>query len=449
MPDVTQAERPVAIIGAGFTGLAAAYELTRAGRSVVVFDGDTQPGGLAGSFDLAGTQLEKFYHHWFTNDEAVMTLIRDLGCEDHILLRPTRTGLYYANHFFKLSTPTDLLKFSALSFPDRIRLGLLALRARRVKDWKELENLTAKEWLTKLGGKKVYEVVWEPLLKGKFGPYAETVSAVWFWNKLKLRGGSRAKDGAENLAYYEGGFASLAQRLAEEVQKQGGEIRLGETVTGLHIEKQKVLGVKTNQGEYPAAQVLATCHLPQFAELLEDKVAPTYLKELRGIPYLANVCLVLILNRSLSDLYWINVNDPSFPFVGIIEHTNFEPAGTYQGKRVVYLSKYLPETEALYQMSPQEVVDFSLPHIQRMFPDFEPSWIEATHVWKARYSQPVVEMHYSAKIPPFETPVENLYLASMAQIYPEDRGTNYAVREGRKAGKALAVTRPTAEAAAG
>jgi len=197
-----KASKPhVGIIGGGFCGLAAAYELGRRGMRATVLEQDTEVGGLAGSFDVGGERLEKFYHHWFTNDRHVMELIEDLGAADQVLLRPTRTGVYYANRFHKLSTPLDLLRFSALPFADRIRLGLLTLRARRVRDWRALEQRSASEWLRELGGERVYRVVWEPLLRGKFGDVADEVSAVWIWNKLKLRGGSRGKGGAEQLAY--------------------------------------------------------------------------------------------------------------------------------------------------------------------------------------------------------------------------------------------------------
>jgi protoporphyrinogen oxidase len=78
------------------------------------------------------------------------------------------------------------------------------------------------------------------------------------------------------------------------------------------------------------------------------------------------------------------------------------------------------------------VMAFSLPHLQRMFPAFSQDWVQRFHVWRARWAQPVIERDYSRLIPPSEGPLPGLYLASMAQIYPEDRGTNHAVREGRR-----------------
>ncbi|HYW32421.1 MAG TPA: NAD(P)/FAD-dependent oxidoreductase [Gemmatimonas sp.] len=422
----------VAIIGGGFGGLAAAWELVQRGVTPVVLEADDSLGGLAGSFEVNGAQLDRFYHHWFTSDTHVTDLARELGTLDHVVYRATRTGMYFANQMFRLSTPLDVLRFTPLSAVGRVRLGLLALRARAVADWKQLENVTAEQWLKELGGEEVYRVVWQPLLEGKFGPYAPDVSAVWFWNKLKLRGGSRSKGGGESLAYYRGGFAALAESLADGIRAAGGEVRTGERVRELMVDADgQVTGVITDAGVIEADATLATPALPIVAALVSPHAPAAYTESLRAIPYLANVCLVLELDRSLSDTYWLNVNDPGFPFVGVIEHTNFEPASTYAGRHIVYLSKYLPEGERLYTMSDDDLLEFSLPHLQRMFPEFDRRWIQRHHVWRARYAQPVVVKHYSEMIPAAATPLPGLYLCSMAQVYPEDRGTNYAIREGR------------------
>jgi protoporphyrinogen oxidase len=428
----------VVVIGGGFGGLSAAWELVRRGIRVTVCEADREVGGLAGSFEVGGTRLEKFYHHWFTSDNHVTELVHELGRDGEVLHRPTRTGMYFARRFYRLSTPRDLLRFTPLRLRDRVRLGLLALRARRVRDWRALEELSAEEWLTRLGGRDVFRVVWQPLLEGKFGPYAREISAVWFWNKLKLRGGSRGKAGEEVLAYYRGGFAALADALAGAIEERGGSLRLGTRVLGLDVRDGRVAGVLTSSGMLPADTVIATPALPIVADLVEPHVDADYVRRLRRIEYLANLCVVLELDRSLSETYWLNVNDPGFPFVGVIEHTNFEPAETYAGRHLVYLSKYLPEGHELYRMPDDELREFCLHHLRRMFPALERSWILAAHVWRARYSQPIVVRRYGSLIPPVETPVEGLYLSTMAQVYPEDRGTNYAIREGRKTGRLVA-----------
>jgi protoporphyrinogen oxidase len=420
------------IVGGGFTGLAAAADLVKAGRKVIVIERDTALGGLAGGFDVGGHELEKFYHHWFTSDTHITDIATQVGRRDRIVTRETRTGMYYSGNFFRLSTPMDLLRFHAIPFFDRIRTGFATLAVRRIKDWRKLEDLSAKDWLIQVFGKTAYRVVWEPLLVGKFGSYAKDISAVWFWNKLALRGGSRGKGGGEELAYYLGGFAQLARDVGDYIQKNGGRVIMGSAVEKVTNRNGQV-EIQTSDGTFRATTALVTTPLPHAANMLQDGTSAVYADSLRRIKYLGNVCLILEMNRSLSEIYWLNVNDPSFPFVGIIEHTNFEPKASYGGKHIVYLSKYLPTDDALYSMTSDELFAYALPYIKKMFPDFDPSWVLTHHAWRAPYAQPIVEKHYSKLIPAFETPVEDVFLCTMAQVYPEDRGTNYAVREGRLA----------------
>jgi protoporphyrinogen oxidase len=139
---------------------------------------------------------------------------------------------------------------------------------------------------------------------------------------------------------------------------------------------------------------------------------------------------VLELDRSLSDTYWINVNDPGFPFVGVIEHTNFDSPANYDGKHIVFLSRYLPKADPLWSYSDEQYLDFALGHVQRMFPSSSASGSAST-VWRADYAQPITERGYSDYVPGRDTPFSNATISTMAQIYPEDRGTNYAIREGK------------------
>ena len=430
----------IVIIGGGYTGLIASYELSKKGKKVTIIEKEKELGGLARAFDVgAGVQLERFYHHWFTNDKYIIDLIEENGLSNNIIWNETNTGMYFSNNFYKLSSPLDLLKFTALSFIDRIRLGLLTINARYIANWKPLEKFTAEEWLIKKAGKRVYEVVWEPLLKGKFGIYKSQVSAVWIWNKLKLRGGSRDKKGGESLAYYKGGFAALTDALTKVIISQGVNIVKETAVSSILHKNNRVTGIVVNNGEsIKCNRIISTLALPLLTEIynnsnfISNSNIEKYRKKISNIEYIGNICLVLILNRSLSDTYWSNVNDAGFPFVALIEHTNFEPTETYNGKHIVYLSKYLPVTDSLYAMSRDELLEFSLPYIKRMFKDFKSEWLTDVYLWKEPYSQPIVTCDYSEKIPSYRSPVKGLYVSCMAQIYPEDRGTNYAVMHAKK-----------------
>lgn len=427
-------EKVGAVIGAGFTGLSAAYELASAGVSVVLIESESEVGGLASSFEVEGKKLDRFYHHWFTNDLEVMNLIKELNLNEFVQINPSNTAMYFANNFYKLSTPFDLLKFTPLKMIDRIRLGFLALRARKVKNWKLLESKTAYEWLKELGGENVFRVVWEPLLKGKFGKYANEISAVWFWNKLKLRGGSRGKNGEEKLAYFSGGFIALANKIKEKIELLNGTFLLNTKVLSIQPSggRWKII---TSGDEILVDKVIVTTAFPLVSNFIDSWASSKYLNSLQRIKYLCNMCLVLEMDRPLSSSYWLNVNDPSFPFVGVIEHTNFASSENYGGMHIVYLSKYLPSDDVLYAMSSEEFLEYSLPFIKKMFPLFEREWVKKIHLWKADWAQPVVERHYSKLLPSDDYSTAGFYISTMAQVYPEDRGTNYAIRQGRKVGK--------------
>lgn len=422
----------VAIVGAGFTGLAAAYTLAKKGYKVRIIEADSNPGGLAGTFEFSdGVKLEKFYHHWFNNDVYIPELVRELGKEEDIITLPSRTGLYFNGRIWKLSKPLDLIRFKALSLIDRIRLGLLVFQVGRIKNWHNIEHLSIREWLEPLCGKDVYRVVWEPLIVAKFSVYAEMVNAVWMWKKLVLRGGTRNTKGDEVLRYFRGGFGCLAEAMVLEIQALGGEIFFGQKAIGLRAEGNQILAVRTEQCEITARQFLFTPAFPLIADIFKEVADSHWITCLRRVRYLGNMCLVLRLKFSLSTTYWLNVNDSGFPFVGVIEHTNFDAPENYNGNHIVFLSRYLPVEDPVWSYNDTQYFNFALEQLKRMFPELSPSWVIEYKVWRAEYAQPITEKNYSHYIPTSKTPFSNAFISTMAQIYPEDRGTNYAIREGR------------------
>ncbi|MGI9323041.1 MAG: FAD-dependent oxidoreductase, partial [Pseudomonadales bacterium] len=288
-----------------------------------------------------------------------------------------------------------------------------------------------REWLEPLCGKTVYKVVWEPLITAKFSVFAEAISAVWMWNKLVLRGGTRNDKGGEELAYFKGGFGRLAEALVDAIRQQGGQVTFNCPVTSAATDKGRITSLATEQGPVQGAAYLFTPALPIIAGIL-NSAEPEWAQSLQRVKYLGNVCLVLRLNQSLSETYWLNVNDPGFPFVGVIEHTNFDPPDNYSGTHIAYLSRYVATEDPVWAYSDEEYFDFAMQHLQRMFPRMEKSWVVGYKVWRAEYAQPITERNYSSYVPGRETPFSNAFISTMAHVYPEDRGTNYAIREGRQ-----------------
>ena len=313
----------VVIVGAGFTGLSAGLSLARSGKKVTLVEMEENPGGLAGTFSFKdGIVIEKYYHHWFTHDSFVLTLAESLGLGGKLKTLKSRTGMFFQKKIWNMSTPLDLLRFDALPFLSRIRLGLVVLGIRFIRNWRSIEHLTVKEWLEPLCGKRAYAVVWEPLIRSKFGSFAESVNAVWFWKKLVLRGSTRDSNGNEQLMYFDGGFGDFSRAIATELCRLGGEIITSAKVTGVTTEGNAIKSLQTSKGAILGKQFLFTAAFPQIAEIVDGAGEKKWTESLRRLNYLGNICLVLELSKSLSDTYWLNVNDPGFPFVGVIEHTN-------------------------------------------------------------------------------------------------------------------------------
>ncbi len=427
----------VGVIGGGAAGLSAAYELQRQGHQVSVFERAPFLGGQASTFDVGGARLERGYHHLFTSDLDMIWLIREMGLGEKLAWIPSRVGLYHGGRMWAFATPTELLKFTPIGIADRVRLGLVSLYLQRVRNWRRFEGVTAAEWLPRWVGRAAYEAVWEPLLRGKFGRRYAEVGMTWFWGKIALRFASRGKSiGREVLAYPMGSFGEVFDTLGERIRELGGEVHTSAAVRRVAVEDGRVTGLEVDipgreSAVEPFDAVIATVPssiFPRLAPPLPDD----YAERLAGVTYLAAVLIVLELDRPLTDIYWLNIADRSIPFVAAIEHTNFVPPEHYGGRHIVYLSNYLGDDDPMCHMSHEELLEAYLPHLRRLNPDFDRSWILASHHHREDAAQPVIGTGYSGRVPAHRTPIAGLYLANTTQIFPEDRGTNYSVRLGRK-----------------
>lgn len=434
--------RRVDIIGAGVSGLSTAYYLAnalqqRTDRSsppvtLHIWEKEPAPGGLAGTFDLPqGGTIEKFYHHFYRRDAAIQELIADLGLQADLVWRPAATGAYYFRRPYRLASPLDLLRFKPLPLIDRFRLGWMTVVAQTVKDWQRLDDQSAKDYIIRAAGENVYRVVWEPLFHGKFGEFADTISAAWLWSKLVDRGGSRNSQGHEFLGYLRGGLGRLFERIVAYLQAAGHVVHLGQTIQRLEGSGDRITALVTDNEVIPADIVVSCTQTPDLAHLLSEQ-AGDYQKQLEQIKFLANVCLVLTLKQSLSEFYWTNVTEPDAPFIGIIEQTNWVDPGDYQQKHVVYLSAYVGPNDPRLSMTPDELTTKYLPWIKKLFPEFQSEYIENQTVWTAPYAQPIVQVGYRQHVPSITTPFANLFVCTMAQIYPHDRQVSNGVLMARK-----------------
>ena len=427
----------ITVVGAGLAGLAAALRLAEAGYPVRVHERYPHPGGLARVFTVGGEPLEVFYHHLFTSDTAYVELAAELGLADAIQWLPSRMGIWTRGRLWDFGTPGSLLRFRPLGPLDKARFVLSTLLLQRAQDPRPFEDVPASEWLVRHQGRRVWDTVWGPLFHQKFARYADQVAMVWLWRKLYLRGRSRTRSGmGERLGYMEGSFARFTSALASRVESLGGTVELGDPVR--RIERAgEGLRVVTRTGSHEARRVLCAIPVPDYLEIAGHLLEGDERGKLGELRATGALCTILEMDRSLTPYYWLNVADPHMPFGGLIEHTNYIPAERYGGTRILYISNYVMPDDPLMDASVDDVLDLYLPALERINPDFDRSWITGVHHFKAHYAQPIVLPGYRRLIPDFRASVPGLYLCTMAQIYPEDRGQNYAVEYGQRVARTI------------
>jgi protoporphyrinogen oxidase len=440
----------VAVIGAGVCGLVAAHRLAAAGHPCDVYERWPGIGGQAATLDVGGGhRLERYYHHLFTTDRHIAALYDELGMPDELWWRPSSVAMFAHGRQWPFTTPADLLRFRPLPPLARMRMGAAVLALQRLANERApYERVTAREWIEKRMGSAAWREVWGPMLRGKFGARADEIAMVWIWSKLRLRRGEDARE--ERLGYPRRSWEPLFEALRRSIEAGGGHVLVDRPAVRIAAGFEVTAGAPgsfrtghdpqafTPDGAERYERVLATVPNDVFERLLAPGLLPDgYLARLRSIEYFAALCLLLELDRAFSGFYWTNVADRDLPFVGLIEHTNLVGPEHYGGRRFLYVANYLEHGHELLALDAEALLERYLPGLRRVNPAFDRSWVRAAWLHREPAAQPIVTVGYHERIPPLRTPVPGLVLANTTQVYPEDRGTNYAVRLGGQAAEAV------------
>jgi len=419
----------IAVIGGGLTGLTAAFRLTQKGQAVTLFEKENQLGGLAASFKKEGWDwpVEHYFHHFFASDQAVKNLARHLNLEKKLFFHQPKTSLYLEGKIFRFDNPQSLFSFPKLGLIDKLRTGATTLFLKTNPFWQPLEKLSATTFIQKTMGQKAFRLIWQPLFLGKFGSFAEQIPASWFWARIKKRSSA--------LGYFMGGTETLTTALAEKIKKSGGQIFLGQEISRIQKTTNGFLLFSQNQNfEAKFEKVIATVPPASLAKLAVN-LSTSEKKQLLALESLGSLCLVLALKETfLTDgTYWLNINERDFPFVAVVEHTNFIDKKNYQQNTLLYVGGYYPPGHSFFQQTKNTLLKKFLPYLQKINPNFNFNQ-NLIHYWlfKDNYSQPVIFLNQPQNLPSIATSIPGLYWACLHHIYPEDRGINCAILLGEK-----------------
>lgn len=415
----------IAIVGAGYAGLSAAYDFARAGHEITMYEANDRPGGLAIGFKEPNWDwsVEAYYHHWFASDEHMLGLIDELGYSEKVRFPRPYTVMLHKEKWYPFDSILQALLYPGLGWGiNKIRFGLVGLYLRLTNNWQTMEKTTVDAWMRKWAGNKVYETMWEPMMKGKFGAHYKDVNMAWMWARIHAR--------TSTLGTYEGGFQAFTDDLAGTLVDLGVEIRLSTPVK----EISEKLEISTEIGREVYDQVLVTTS-PGLLSKMVPALPDSYQAGLKDLKSMGAIVLTLSLSKQLSEqgYYWYNIpKDQGYPFLAVVEHTNYLSPEYFGGDHIIYCGDYRDPDHAYFSMTKEEILEQFLPPLKRINPDFDPSWVKKSWLYRTKYGQPVPELNHSGRIPPLVTPIRGLYFASMSQVYPWDRGTNFAVEIGRR-----------------
>ncbi len=426
----------IGIIGAGASGLAAAWEFARAGHGVDLFEAADRVGGLAAGFKDENWDwaLEKFYHHWFANDDDILGLAEEMGMRDQVIFPRPKTSYWLDGKIVRSEISPSAL-FLPLSPLALLRMGLAGLALKFTSNWQPLERVTADQWMRRRMGAEAYEKFFRPLLIGKFADAYDQVPMSFMWARIVKR--------TLKLGTYRGGFQAFLDELARQLREMGVKIRLNTRVDRLSVRGGGP-AVQTGDVSRRFDIVLSTTSPRLLLKMAPDLASTSYGKGAAALKSIGGLCVVFALKRPLmpDDTYWLNLPATTadkakgdFPFLALVEHTNYIAPEHYGGDHIVYCGDYVPPDHEYFQLKEADLVARFLPALRKINPAFQPDWIRKWWLWRAPYAQPVPELNHSRRIPDLRTPLPGLYWASMSQVYPWDRGTNYAVEIGRRAAR--------------
>lgn len=418
----------IAIIGAGAVGLTAAYLLAKEDNEVYLFEKENEIGGLAGYFKDKNWSwsLEKYYHHFFSSDKEVFEIAKELGIENKLFFKIPKTSVFVDGQIYPFDNPKSILLFPKLNLIDKVRTGMTSVFLKLNPFWKPLEKITAEKFIKTTMGKNSFNIIWKPLLISKFGEDYKKIPASWFWTRIKKRSFS--------LGYFEGGYETLLASLQKAILNHNGQILLKINVDSIKRENNK-FKLFTNEGSYPVLfdKVIATTPPTSLLKIFPD-LSETEKKNLEKFESIGSLCLCLELKNSfLTDgTYWLSINDSNFPFVAVVEHTNFMNMDKYGGKPILYIGGYYPKNHPFFKLNQKEIINKFMPYLKKINKEFTENEIEQSWLFKDLYAQPVVDINYSQMLPKTRTSIPGFFWASLHHVYPEDRGTNYAIALGKK-----------------
>ena len=427
--------RNIAVIGGGISGLTTALRLVEQGHGVTLFEGSGQLGGLGTFFEHDGRTFEKFYHCMLPSDGPLLEVLETLGLREDVYWKPSSFAYAYQNNLFPLNTPADLLRFKPLSFIERLRVGVTGAYGRIASD-KGLDDMTTAEWLGRFSGASAFKKFWQPMLEAKFGDRYKDVPALWFWTRFNREKGESK---GEVKGYLRGGYKRIIDEFANHLRSKDVAIRMNTPIKSIDLDQHGFPVVISDRGSEGFDQIVITLPWPGFAKSAGQNLRSAANGIDWNIDFQGVINCLFFLRRPLTPHYWVATPEPAFPFDGVIETstlTDEEDRG--QDRHVVYLTKYLHRTDPRFSIPDDTIGTDWFAALKKLYPDLTEDDIEARHIFRAPFVEPVYTKGYLKRRPPEVLVPGKVYLATSAQVYPTVTSWNGSVIQAKRTLDAMA-----------
>lgn len=411
-----------AIVGGGMLGSTLAIDLADAGEDVTLYERALSLGGLASAWNIGDVTWDRHYHVTLLSDQNTRRILQRLGLEEDMRWVETRTGTWVNDELHSMSSTFDYIRYPALSLIDKARLARTILSANRIDDWRPLEKVTVESWLREKSGDRVFERFWLPLLRAKLGDSYRDTSAAYLWATIRRLYAARSQGlKKEMFGYVPGGYSRILSVFEATLVEAGVRLRLGADVTGVQSGP-----TVTSDGETSSYDGVVVTTAPPVTARLVPALETAELEVLQNISYQGIVCASVLVSKPL-DGYYLTYLYNEVPFTGIIEMSSFVDPVEFGGRTLIYLPKYCPPDDPLFERSDEEIAEQFLPALEEVYPTFDRRTVEAFKVSRVRNVFPVPTLGYSERIPEIDTSIDGVHLVSSAQIVNSTLNVNDTV----------------------
>lgn len=425
---MTEAYERWGIVGGGMLGMTLALRLAQRGMDVTLYEAADTLGGLASAWQLGDLTWDRHYHVTLMSDTALRSLLAELGLDNEITWRETRTGFYTDGQHYSMSNSLEFLRFPPLGLIDKCRLAMTILYASRIRDWQQLERIPVTDWLQRWSGARTFEKIWRPLLRAKLGENYTKASAAFIWAIIaRMYAARRTGLKKEMFGYVTGGYARILERFESKLREAGVTVLPGHTATRVEGQRGAVEIAFADGKQHIFDQVVVTLAAPLAARLCPG-LRDDEQRKLQNIVYQGIVCTSLLLKRPLSPYYVTNITDTWVPFTAVIDMSALVDAQHLGGHGLVYLPKYAVTDDPVFDLSDAELEAQYWQALARMYPDFRQDDILHVGVSRVRHVLAISTLNYSTQLPPMRTSIPGVHIVNSAHIVNGTLNVNETVQ---------------------